>query len=206
MKLVVSPGDDLMKELLFHGMTEGTEIITVNDANAFPEYPDADCFIDLGFAEGNEIKYPDNRPVIINYVAGTLDGTGKNIVRINGWKSFLKRKTVEGACENAEMRETVANIFLSLNRTMSWTHDVPGFTSARIVAMIINEAYFALEENVSDKNAIDTAMKLGTNYPYGPFEWAEIIGIKNIRELLMKLSIEQPRYVPASFIQNEIQG
>ena len=48
--------------------------------------------------------------------------------------------------------------------------DIPGFISARVVSMIINEAYFALEEEVSSKEEIDTAMKLGTNYPYGPFD------------------------------------
>jgi 3-hydroxyacyl-CoA dehydrogenase len=44
--------------------------------------------------------------------------------------------------------------------------------------MIINEAYFALEDNVSTKAETDIAMKLGTNYPYGPFEWGQLIGLK----------------------------
>ena len=67
-----------------------------------------------------------------------------------------------------------------LNRKPEWVPDVKGFISSRIVSMIINEAYFALEENVSTKEEIDIAMKLGTNYPYGPFEWSKKIGLKNI--------------------------
>jgi len=78
--------------------------------------------------------------------------------------------------------------------------DEPGLISARIIAMIINEAYFANAENVSTEKEIDTAMKLGTNYPYGPFEWADKIGVKNIYVLLEKLSINDPRYHPSALL------
>ena len=53
--------------------------------------------------------------------------------------------------------------------------------------MIINEAFIALREGVSTKEEINTAMKLGTNYPYGPFEWAGKIGIERVNALLDKL-------------------
>src|ERR1700710_2457559 len=49
----------------------------------------------------------------------------------------------------------------------------------RVVAMIINEAYYALDAGVSSKESIDLAMKLGTGYPYGPFEWADRIGLRS---------------------------
>ncbi|MEB3059486.1 3-hydroxyacyl-CoA dehydrogenase family protein, partial [Parvimonas sp. D9] len=54
--------------------------------------------------------------------------------------------------------------------------DVPGMVAARVIAMIINEAFFALGDGISSKHDIDTVMKLGTNYPYGPFEWCNLIG------------------------------
>jgi 3-hydroxybutyryl-CoA dehydrogenase len=69
--------------------------------------------------------------------------------------------------------------------------------------MIINEAYFALEENVSTKEEIDIAMKLGTNYPYGPFEWAKKIGLKNVVRLLTELSLSEKRYQPAGLLLKE---
>ena len=69
--------------------------------------------------------------------------------------------------------------------------------------MIINEAYFALEEEVSTKDEIDIAMKLGTNYPFGPFEWAERIGVENVYELLNHLSISNKRYKPSRLLQKE---
>lgn len=48
-----------------------------------------------------------------------------------------------------------------------------GFTLARVLVQIINEAYFAQDEMVATKTDIDTAMKFGVNYPKGPFEWSE---------------------------------
>ena len=67
----------------------------------------------------------------------------------------------------------------------------------RVIAMIINEAYFTLQAGVSTKEEIDTAMKLGTNYPYGPFEWADKIGLNRIKTLLQTLSKTDTRYLPA---------
>jgi len=52
---------------------------------------------------------------------------------------------------------------------------------------IINEACFALQEGVSTPAELDTAMKLGVNYPRGPIEWAEAIGIRQVEAVLRAL-------------------
>jgi 3-hydroxybutyryl-CoA dehydrogenase len=69
--------------------------------------------------------------------------------------------------------------------------------------MIINEAYFALEDGVSSKEEIDIAMQLGTNYPYGPFTWGRIIGLKNIYDLLLKMAEINSRYKPSALLEKE---
>ena len=97
-------------------------------------------------------------------------------------------------------------ILKALNKNVIPVPDQPGFISARIIAMIINEAYFAKSENVSTEKEIDVAMKLGTNYPYGPFEWASIIGIKNIYALLKILSETDSRYQPSHLIEEEVKN
>ncbi len=75
----------------------------------------------------------------------------------------------------------------------------------RIICMIINEAYFAIEENVASRNDIDLAMKLGTNYPYGPFEWCDKIGIKNVYELLnaVQMYTKDDRYKICELLKKE---
>ena len=71
--------------------------------------------------------------------------------------------------------------------------------------MIINEAYFGLGDDLSTKAGIDTAMKLGTNYPYGPFEWCEKIGTEKIYSLLKKLEATNSRYTPAPLLAKEVK-
>jgi 3-hydroxybutyryl-CoA dehydrogenase len=49
--------------------------------------------------------------------------------------------------------------------------DAPGLIVARTLAMLINEAADAVQQGVCSTDAADAAMKLGVNYPAGPFEW-----------------------------------
>jgi hypothetical protein len=62
--------------------------------------------------------------------------------------------------------------------------ETPGFILPRTVAMLVNEATSALMEGVATVEDIDTAMKLGTNYPIGPFAWADAVGLDVILEIL----------------------
>ncbi|WP_417336463.1 3-hydroxyacyl-CoA dehydrogenase family protein [Halobacteriovorax marinus] len=80
-----------------------------------------------------------------------------------------------------------------------------GFTYPRVISMIINEAYFSLEDQLARPKDIDTAMKFGVNYPMGPFEWAQKIGHKNILRLLEELYkvTGDPRYRPSQKLRLE---
>jgi 3-hydroxybutyryl-CoA dehydrogenase len=49
--------------------------------------------------------------------------------------------------------------------------DTPGLVVARTVAMLINEAADAVQQGVCSEAGADAAMKLGVNYPAGPFEF-----------------------------------
>ena len=76
--------------------------------------------------------------------------------------------------------------------------DRPGMVFPRILSMIINEAAQLYYEKIASRDDIDTAMKLGTNYPYGPLEWADRIGIDLIYNILTALqkSSGDDRYAP----------
>jgi len=63
-----------------------------------------------------------------------------------------------------------------------------GFIYPRIISMIINEAYFAREDQVATAQAIDQAMRYGVHYPAGPFALAQKIGSKSIVALLDELA------------------
>jgi 3-hydroxybutyryl-CoA dehydrogenase len=84
----------------------------------------------------------------------------------------------------------VKKLFENLNKQVYEAKDRPGMISMRIISMIINEAYLVLQEGTSNNKDIDTAMKLGTNYPYGPIEWSEKIGVDLIYNILKSMSEE----------------
>jgi 3-hydroxybutyryl-CoA dehydrogenase len=71
-----------------------------------------------------------------------------------------------------------------LNTEFLLVDDRVGMVTPRIICMIINEAYCTVQEGTASRADIDLAMKLGTNYPFGPFEWCARIGLKNVYELL----------------------
>jgi len=167
----------------------------------------ADVYFDLDFKmEKERIDALSGflpKPVFIDSVAYTLKDIGKDFVRINGWNTFFENKISEIVIPNQEMQKSV----LAFLESASWSYqivpDVPGMISARIISMIINEAYFTAEAGVGTKEDIDIAMTLGTNYPYGPFAWGEKIGLKKIYELLVALNKQDKAYVISEMLQDE---
>ena len=205
MKIAILANSQQKEELLSQGVLEGTELLWVNEITGLV---DADAYIDLLFEnEKTRIDYLKKiqGPVIVSSVIAAAENLPANFIRINGWPTFLKRSIVEAAYVSDAFRvsDTFEDIFSCFNKRTEWTPDIPGFVTARVIATIINEAYFTLEENVSTKNEIDTAMKLGTNYPYGPFEWSEKIGLKNVYALLAELMKTNSRYKPNDLLKKE---
>ena len=101
-----------------------------------------------------------------------------------GIPSFLNREILETVVLNKESEASLEIVCSRLNVNYKIVEDRVGMITPRIICMIINEAYFSIEENVATRADIDLAMKLGTNYPLGPFEWCSKIGIRNVYELL----------------------
>ncbi len=207
MKLVVVANEQLKEEFLSKGQQNDFLVSWVKNFADLKDHQDADAVIDLLFSadEANLALLIEflPKPVIINSVVNPLSEINPDFIRINGWISFLKREIVECSSTNEELKKASEKIFSAFGKKACWIPDIAGFITPRIIALIINEAYLALEEKVSTKDEIDTAMKLGTNYPYGPFEWAEKIGLKNIFELLNILSEKENRYKPAPLLIKE---
>lgn len=168
------------------------------------EAPAGVLLIDLLF-DGSALRSSQLRahrgPVWVNDVPGATAGSDA-FVRFNGWNGFVAAATLEAAAPEA-LRAAAEGAAAGLGKELVWLPDTPGFVSARVVAMIINEAYHALEEGVSGKEEINTAMKLGTAYPQGPFEWAALIGLKNVAALLQALAKGNERYAPNGLLLQE---
>src|SRR5690606_14386849 len=66
--------------------------------------------------------------------------------------------------------------------------DTPGLVLMRIVAQLASVAADAVTLGIASAADVDTAMKLGTNDPRGPLEWADRIGVAEVVTVLDKLT------------------
>ncbi len=132
------------------------------------------------------------------------------VAGINTHPLFIK-KIKEIKLLNSNHVEAFDDFAKALNWEYRITDDRIGMVTSRIVCMIINEACFALMEGVATVEDIDTAMKLGVNYPFGPFEWCDKIGIQHVYEMLHDLWLDthDERYkicplLKSKYLKNEL--
>lgn len=184
------------------GLLEG---ITIQRLDQPVLIPGASGYIDLLFENSanrlQEWQVAGQELILVNDPFKTYEVLPEHMIRINAWPGFAGRGLIEASGNSTIWKEKAGQVLAAFHKKAEWVADIPGFISARVVSMIINEAWYALEEGVSTKEETDIAMKLGTNYPYGPFEWGEKIGLHRIYQLLKKLSAENSRYSPAGSLE-----
>ncbi|MFJ4486710.1 3-hydroxyacyl-CoA dehydrogenase [Streptomyces longwoodensis] len=105
------------------------------------------------------------------------------------------------ACQDTGARTVseATGLFQALGKDVSLIGDVPGMIVARTVARIIDLAYDAVAKGVATEEDVDTAMRLGVNYPLGPFEWSRRLGRTWACSVLDDLHQRDPsgRYAPS---------
>ncbi len=198
MKVVVNCSKEQQQEILQKQTHAAIDFLFTTNQKQFIA-TEGDIFFDLLFDESNPIIAITNQPYFINAVMTTCTNLPDNCLRINGWNGFLQRNVVEICTLNNQ--SFVDEVMKNLGWNYQLVADLPGMIAPRIIAMIVNEAYFGLQDKISTKAEIDVAMKLGTNYPFGPFEWSEKIGLHKIYELLIQLSKEDSRYLPSLLLE-----
>jgi 3-hydroxybutyryl-CoA dehydrogenase len=193
MILAVLASDPQKEEIASSAFFRNHEVLFSENISLWSNHI-ADAFIDLSFepspARIELLSKLIPKPVLVNSVTETLASIHPEFIRINGWPGFLKGNCLEAAA-NETVQQRAGKIF---GGQLVFVKDEPGFVSARIVAMIINEAYFTWESGICSKENVDIAMKLGTGYPFGPFEWALLIGVERVASLLEKLNKDDSLY------------
>lgn len=169
----------------------------VNDSNEFPDFEEADAFIDFNeeMSDYGSLK----KPLLLNQTSGVLDNIQCNrklTGRFSGWPGFGDRASWEIAVGPEADIEALKPLMQAIGKEMIVVHDTVGLIAPRVLCTIINEACYAINEGITDAAQIDIAMRLGTNYPDGPVNWGKRIGASRIAELLNTLSVENDRYKP----------
>ncbi|WP_030421083.1 3-hydroxyacyl-CoA dehydrogenase [Streptomyces sp. SCSIO 75703] len=83
-------------------------------------------------------------------------------------------------------------LFQALGKEVSVVGDVPGMIVARTVARIVDLAHDAVAQGVATREDVDTAMRLGVNYPLGPFAWGDRLGRGWAHALLTEVHRREP--------------
>ncbi|KAL7748020.1 hypothetical protein RI367_006566 [Sorochytrium milnesiophthora] len=115
---------------------------------------------------------------------------------------------IPGLATDAEtLRKTLA-LAHAMNKTTTQSRDVPGFIANRLLMPYINEAVFALQENIGSRDDIDTTMKLGTNVPMGPLTLADFIGLDTCLSIMKILHTQlgEDKYRPAPLLQSYVDA
>ncbi len=190
---------------------------TIDNA-AFHSY---EVIVDLSF-NGNEDTFKSyaalqNRIVIVNAVTCNLnafysliESSNSCIIGINALPTFINKPIAEICLPKAGDLKIATSFFSKLE----WDFEVVacrvGMVTPRVVSMIINEACYTFQEGTASQADIDQAMKLGTNYPFGPFEWANRIGIAEVYSVIeaMYEDTKEERYkccplLKTQYLRNE---
>jgi 3-hydroxybutyryl-CoA dehydrogenase len=162
-------------------------------------YGGYDAIFDLNLDAHTEVledySYLENAIIVVSGVKSALAELvyleefehDITLVGLNDLSGFIDREKAEISLLNEGDYIRAIAFFKSLNWPAIVVKDRVGMVTPRIVLMIINEACYTLQEGTANIQDIDSSMKLGTNYPLGPFEWCDKIGISNVYETLEAL-------------------
>jgi 3-hydroxybutyryl-CoA dehydrogenase len=115
-------------------------------------------------------------------------------------------EVIRGYATSDEVCSAIMDMSVHLGKVPVEVNDYPGFVANRILMPMINEAIYALYENVAGVHEIDTVMKLGMAHPMGPLALADFIGLDVCHSILniMYHGFGNQKYAPCPLLANMV--
>jgi len=114
---------------------------------------------------------------------------------------------IRGVKTSDKTLEIVKEFSKGLKKTVVTIKDSPGFVTSRLIYVMCNEAINIKMEGIASTEDIDTACKLAFNFPMGPLELSDLVGLdiyNNIGEYLTSEFGE--KYKPSSLLKEMIKN
>ncbi len=104
--------------------------------------------------------------------------------------------------------DAATGLFQAIGKAVSVIDDIPGMAVMRTVCMLANEGFDAVNQQVCDEAAVDIAMQGGVNYPCGPLEWINTLGLSYALDVLDNLmdSYGEDRYRASPLLLRKVAG
>ena len=115
-------------------------------------------------------------------------------------------EVIRGYNTSDEVTKIIMELSRKLGKVPVEVNDYPGFVANRILMPMINEAIYALFEDVGGVEEIDTVMKLGMAHPMGPLQLADFIGLDVCLYIMRVLhdGLGNPKYAPCPLLVNMV--
>ncbi|GEL77018.1 3-hydroxybutyryl-CoA dehydrogenase [Tenuibacillus multivorans] len=114
---------------------------------------------------------------------------------------------VRGLETSDETVHVIQQVSEQMGKETVEVNEFPGFVTSRISALVGNEAFHMLQEGVATAEDIDKAIKLGLNFPMGPLELGDLVGLdarlNNLKYLHETLG---EKYRPAPLLEQYVKA
>ena len=117
-------------------------------------------------------------------------------------------EVIRGLDTSDSTRDLVFEVGHKMGKEPVEAKDSPGFVANRLICPMINEAIFALQEDLASAEDIDTIMKLGMSHPIGPLALADLIGLDVVLFIVEVLHRDfgDDKYRPARLLKQMVDA